>query len=89
MNKFRLELVRRVFEHLRDLHDDQNGDFITFQDVKTSYNVKNHPKYLNGEKSERQILNGFIANFEGIDLDANDGKEKVTDGQVRFLNDSV
>ncbi len=60
MNKNRLDLITKAFNKL-----DKNKDGkITIDDLKGVYDVKRHPKYLNGEWSEDQILRKFLETFD-------------------------
>uniref|UniRef100_T1JNW3 EF-hand domain-containing protein n=1 Tax=Strigamia maritima TaxID=126957 RepID=T1JNW3_STRMM len=69
LSESRLKLIDEAFKKM-----DKSGDGqVTLEDVKNVYSVKSHPEFMNGEKSEDQILNKFLANFE---------KGSVTDGIV-------
>ena len=73
MSKMRLQLVDMAFAKL-----DKSGDgVVTIDDLKGVYNVKQHPEYLNGNKTESQLLQDFLKKFE----------EGTPDGKVciRFL----
>lgn len=60
MNKMRLGLVDKAFDKL-----DKTGDgIVTIDDLKGVYNVKAHPEYLNGNKTESQLLEEFLKKFE-------------------------
>ncbi|XP_076355810.1 calcyphosin-like protein [Tachypleus tridentatus] len=60
MSKARMDIVEKAFQKL-----DKTGDgSITVQDLKGVYNVKNHPAYLNGEMTEKQLLVKFLRKFE-------------------------
>ncbi|CAF1056410.1 unnamed protein product [Brachionus calyciflorus] len=60
MRRCRIELVNKAFNKL-----DKNKDgIIEVSDLKGVYNVKQHPKYLNGEWSEEQILRKFLDTFD-------------------------
>ncbi|XP_065296491.1 calcyphosin-like protein isoform X1 [Dermacentor albipictus] len=60
MSPSREALVAKAFQKL-----DRSGDGqVTFEDLKSVYNVRNHPEYLNGQKTERELLNKFLATFE-------------------------
>ncbi|KAH7934995.1 hypothetical protein HPB52_002571 [Rhipicephalus sanguineus] len=60
MSPSREALVAKAFQKL-----DRSGDGqVTFEDLKSVYNVRNHPDYLNGQKTERELLNKFLATFE-------------------------
>ncbi|CAF3631063.1 unnamed protein product, partial [Rotaria sp. Silwood2] len=41
-------------------HDGQ----LTIEDLRGVYNVKTHPKYMNGEWSEDQVLRHFLDCFD-------------------------
>lgn len=73
MNAPRKQVVLEAFNKLDKTKDGK----ITIDDLKGVYNVKQHPKYLNGEWSEEQILRKFLDTFD------TKGKE---DGTVRTLN---
>lgn len=65
MNASRKSLVTRAFNKL-----DRTGDsLITVEDLKGVYNVKKHPKYLNGEWTEDQCLGQFLQSFDSDDKD--------------------
>lgn len=60
MSPSREALVEKAFQKL-----DRSGDGqVTFEDIKGVYSVRNHPEYLNGQKSERELLKRFLATFE-------------------------
>lgn len=60
MSKMRLELVDKAFAKL-----DKTGDgVVTIDDLKGVYNVRLHPEYLNGNKTETQLLEEFLKKFE-------------------------
>ncbi|CAF1078313.1 unnamed protein product [Rotaria sp. Silwood1] len=60
MNNFRLNLVAQAFAKLDKNHDGQ----LTVEDLRGVYNVKKHPKYMNGEWSEDQVLRHFLDCFD-------------------------
>lgn len=60
MSNSRLALVEKAFEKM-----DKTGDGkITYDDLKGIYSVQRHPDYLNGQCTEKQLLNRFLKNFE-------------------------
>lgn len=60
MNKNRLNIIEKAFEKL-----DKSGDgVVTIDDLKGSYDVRSHPEYQNGSKTETQLLNEFLRKFE-------------------------
>ncbi|CAF0795601.1 unnamed protein product [Rotaria sordida] len=60
MNSFRLDLIAKAFAKLDKNHDGQ----ITVDDLRGVYIVKHHPKYMNGEWSEDQVLRQFLDCFD-------------------------
>ncbi|KAJ7987118.1 hypothetical protein DPEC_G00335440 [Dallia pectoralis] len=76
MSNARKEVIMQAFRKL-----DKTGDgVITIEDLRGVYNVKYHPKYLNGEWTEEQIFHKFLDSFDSpYDKDG-----KVT--QEEFMN---
>uniref|UniRef100_A0A671LNT1 Calcyphosine-like b n=1 Tax=Sinocyclocheilus anshuiensis TaxID=1608454 RepID=A0A671LNT1_9TELE len=69
MSNARKEVVLQAFKKL-----DKTGDgVITIEDLRGVYNVKNHPKYRNGEWTEDQEFHKFLDSFDSPD--DKDGKE--------------
>ena len=60
MSNSRLALVEKAFEKMDKTEDGK----ITYEDLKGVYSVQNHPDYLNGQCTEKQLLNRFLKNFE-------------------------
>ena len=70
MNDTRKLLVTKAFAKM-----DKTGDgVITLEDLVSVYDVRNHPKYQNGEKSKKDVLLEFLRNFEADE--SVDGKVK-------------
>ena len=60
MSQNRKDLIQAAFTKL-----DRTGDgIVTVEDLKGVYNVKKHPKYLNGEWTEEQVLKTFLDSFD-------------------------
>uniref|UniRef100_A0A8C5TCK9 Calcyphosine like n=1 Tax=Malurus cyaneus samueli TaxID=2593467 RepID=A0A8C5TCK9_9PASS len=60
MSNARKEIIMQAFQKL-----DKTGDgVITIEDLRGVYNVKYHPKYLNGEWTEDQVFRAFLDNFD-------------------------
>lgn len=60
MSNARKEIIMQAFQKL-----DKTGDgVITIEDLRGLYNVKYHPKYLNGEWTEDQVFRAFLENFD-------------------------
>ena len=65
MSKRRKEVIAQAFRKL-----DKNGNgTIEIDDLKGVYNCKHHPKFLNGEMTEDQILAEFLDKFDTKDKD--------------------
>ncbi|RXN27017.1 LMBR1 domain-containing 2 [Labeo rohita] len=63
MSNARKEVVLQAFKKL-----DKTGDgVITIEDLRGVYNVKNHPKYRNGEWTEDQVFRKFLDSFDSPD----------------------
>ena len=60
MNDFRKNLVNQAFNKL-DING--NGE-ISFDEIQTKYNAKNHPEVLSGKKTEEQVLKEFMDTFQ-------------------------
>ncbi|XP_070563688.1 calcyphosin-like protein [Ptychodera flava] len=59
----RKDLIYKAFAKV-----DKTGDgLITVEDLKGVYNVKKHPKYLNGEWTEEQVFRTFLDSFDSPD----------------------
>ncbi|XP_060080714.1 calcyphosin-like protein isoform X2 [Ylistrum balloti] len=60
MSNARKGLITKAFHKL-----DKTGDgVITIEDLKGVYNCSKHPKYINGEMTEDQILGIFLKSFD-------------------------
>ncbi|KAK7502238.1 hypothetical protein BaRGS_00006602 [Batillaria attramentaria] len=63
MSKIRKQLVQKAFAKM-----DRTGDeVITIDDMIAVYDVTRHPKFKNGEMTEKQVLREFLKNFEAED----------------------
>ncbi|CAH8870619.1 unnamed protein product [Trichobilharzia szidati] len=60
MSKCRVDVLNKAFLKL----DKTKDGVITIEDLKGTYNVKHHPKYINGEKTEDEILVEFLKTFQ-------------------------
>lgn len=78
MNKSRQGVVMEAYQKL-----DKSGDgLITIEDLRGVYDVKNHPKYLNGEATEEDLYTKFLQNFETNGLSGKNEKDSVGDGKI-------
>ncbi|TRY99633.1 hypothetical protein DNTS_004825 [Danionella cerebrum] len=76
MSNARKEVVLQAFKKL-----DKTGDgVITVEDLRGVYDVRKHPKYLNGEWTEDQVFRTFLDSFDS----PNDKDGKVT--KEEFMN---
>jgi len=74
MSAARIKVINQAFDKL-----DKTGDgIVTIEDLKGVYNVKNHPKFLNGEKDEDQLLQEYLTKFDSPDGDGKVTREEFT-----------
>ncbi|NWT57593.1 CAPSL protein, partial [Erythrocercus mccallii] len=60
MSNARKEIIMQAFQKL-----DKTGDgVVTIEDLRGVYNVKYHPKYVNGDWTEDQVFRAFLDNFD-------------------------
>ncbi|XP_064477304.1 calcyphosin-like protein isoform X2 [Ornithodoros turicata] len=60
MGPSREAMVMKAFEKL-----DRSGDGqITFEDIQGVYSVQSNSEYLNGQRTKKELLTRFLANFE-------------------------
>ncbi|XP_029200126.2 calcyphosin-like protein [Acropora millepora] len=61
----RLKVVQQAFKKA-----DKTGDgVLDWKDLKRVYNCREHPKYKNGEWTEKEVFEEFLHNFEPNDKD--------------------
>jgi len=77
LNKSREEIVKKAFKKA----DKDGSGVFDMKDLKKTYNVKDHPKFQNGDMTEQQIFNEFLNTFEP-DTEKRDGKVTMEE----FLN---
>ncbi|XP_065905567.1 calcyphosin-like protein [Dysidea avara] len=76
MGQSRKEIIMKAFAKL-----DKTGDgLITIDDLKGVYNARHHPKYQNGEWTEKQVFLSFLQSFDS----PNDPDGQVT--REEFMN---
>lgn len=63
MNEIRQKIVKEAFEKADKTGDGQ----LTVADLKSIFNPRRHPKYMRGEMNETQVMEEFLAGFEGPD----------------------
>uniref|UniRef100_A0A1B0G0F6 EF-hand domain-containing protein n=1 Tax=Glossina morsitans morsitans TaxID=37546 RepID=A0A1B0G0F6_GLOMM len=73
----RLDIIDQAFMKM----DKNQDNFITVDDLKNVYSVREHPKYQSGEKTEDELLTEFLNNFEG-----NRGNNDGTITKEEFVN---
>ena len=60
MSQLRLNVINMAFQKLDKTRDGK----ISCEDLANVYNVKQHPKFQNGELTEQQVLAQFLDSFE-------------------------
>ena len=60
MNDFRVGIVKRVFNKL----DKNRNGMVELDDIRNTYNTRNHPDILAGKKTEDEVLAEFLDTFE-------------------------
>uniref|UniRef100_A0A1B0B310 EF-hand domain-containing protein n=1 Tax=Glossina palpalis gambiensis TaxID=67801 RepID=A0A1B0B310_9MUSC len=73
----RLDIIDQAFMKM----DKNEDNFITVDDLKNVYSVREHPKYQSGEKTEQELLTEFLNSFEG-----NRGNNDGTITKEEFVN---
>ncbi|CAG2173163.1 unnamed protein product, partial [Oppiella nova] len=76
MSKTRLNLIEMAFKKL-----DKTGDgIVNLDDLNGVYNIRSHPEYQNGQKTEKELLEGFLKKFEeGGSVDGQLTKDEFID----------
>jgi len=76
LNKTRLNMIEIAFKKL-----DKTADgVVTLDDLKGVYNIRSHPEYQNGQKTEKELLEGFLKKFEeGGSVDGKLTKDEFID----------
>ena len=65
LNEYRKNLVGLAFQKL-----DKTGDgIVNIDDLKGSYNVEKHPKFISGEMSATQVLEEFMSQWDTLKKD--------------------
>lgn len=81
MNPTRKELVKKAFNKL-DGMGNSNG-VLEVDDIRQSYNAKNHPDVKSRKKTEEEVLQEFLETFEAHrQMTKGDTKSKKGDGVV-------
>lgn len=80
MSPFRKDLVKRVFKKL----DFNENGYIDIDDVRKSYNARQHPDVRAGKKTEEEVLQEFLETFEAHRAmnSVADKYSKQGDGQI-------
>lgn len=60
MNQFRTGFVRKAYSKL----DKDRSGILDIEDIKGTYNAKNHPDVKAGKKTEEEVLGEFLDTFE-------------------------
>jgi len=76
MSNSRKEIIKKAFKKM-----DKTGDgVVTIKDLKGVYNARFHPKYRNGEWTEKEVFEEYLKSFDS----PSDPDGKVTEEE--FLN---
>lgn len=75
LNERRLQLVQAAFKKL----DVDGSGVLTVEDISALYNGRDHPEVRAGRKTERQVLNEFLGNFDVIERDGRVTYEEFVD----------
>merc|ERR1712060_117490 len=75
MNEFRVGLAMKAFK----IMDKDGSGILDLDDIRQSYNAKQHPDVKAGKKTEDEILYEFLDTFEAHH---SDNKEDARDGRV-------
>jgi hypothetical protein len=82
--KFELNARRRLLIKLAfDVMDEDGSGEITVADIKRKYNVKMHPDFISGAKSEDELLGEYLSKFEGGD-GARDGRVTLLEFEAYY-----
>jgi Ca2+-binding EF-hand superfamily protein len=75
MNKRRLQLVSMAYDCL-----DVTGDgCVTYEDIQQAYDVSMSPEVMSGEKTEREVLTNFMAQWDTQDRDGIITRDEFTE----------
>ena len=77
MNAFRKNIATKVY---KIMDSDKSGQ-LDINDIRQTYNAKQHPKVQSGEKTEDEILSEFLDTFEDHFCDMK-GHADARDGNV-------
>ena len=77
MSEARLAVVDQAFRKF-----DKSGDgVVTVEDLSRVYNVRNHPKYVSKEWTEKDCFSSFINSFE-----CSDDKDGKVSFNISYFN---
>lgn len=79
MNDFRKGIAKKAFS----IMDKDGSGILDINDIRQTYNAKNHPDVKAGKKTEDQILGEFLDTFEDHFADVK-GQEDARDGNIQL-----